>query len=143
MASEDVGLADPMALQVAVAALQAAQFLGLPEARLPLAEAVVYLAAAPKSNSVCVAIDAAMQAARQGVQYPVPLHLRNSTSKVTEELGHGAGYVYAHHTDEGVAAMECLPDELIGRTFYRPGSRGFEAKVQARMEDNDAIRRDR
>jgi putative ATPase len=143
VASEDVGLADPMALQVAVAALQAAQFLGLPEARLPLAEAVVYLAAAPKSNSVCVAIDAAMQAARQGVQYPVPLHLRNSTSKVTEELGHGAGYVYAHHTDEGVAAMECLPDELIGRTFYRPGSRGFEAKVQARMEDNDAIRRDR
>lgn len=143
VASEDVGLADPMALQVAVAALQAAQFLGLPEARLPLAEAVVYLAAAPKSNSVCVAIDAAMQAARQGVQYPVPLHLRNSTSKVTEELGHGAGYVYAHHTDEGVAAMECLPDELIGRTFYRPGSRGFEAKVKARMEDNDAIRRDR
>ena len=113
VAAEDVGLADPMALQVAMAAVHAVQFLGLPEGRLPLTEAVIYLAAAPKSNSVTEAIATAMQAARDGEQYPVPLHLRNATGGVARDLGHGQGYIYAHDTKEGVAAMQCLPEQLL------------------------------
>jgi len=140
MAAEDIGLADPMALQVAVAALQALQFLGLPEGRLPLAEAVVYLAAAPKSNAVCRAIDAALAQVRQGEQLPVPLHLRNAPTALQRELGHGTGYVYAHDTKEGVARMECMPPELAKRRFYVPGERGFELKVKERMAANEQLR---
>jgi putative ATPase len=143
MAAEDIGLADPMALQVAVAALHALQFLGLPEGRLPLTEAAIYLAAAPKSNAVCRAIDAAAAAARDGVQHPVPLHLRNAVTGLASELGHGKGYVYAHDTEPGVAAMECLPPELRDAMFFTPGERGFEKKVRERMADNDRHRRPR
>ncbi len=141
MAAEDVGLADPMALQVAVAAQQALQFLGLPEGRLPLTQAVVYLAAAPKSNAVVRAITAAAEAARQGAQHPVPLHLRNAATGLQKELGHGQGYVYAHDTKAGVAAFECLPSELAGAVFFAPGERGFEKKVAERMAEHDAHRR--
>jgi len=141
MAAEDIGLADPMALQVAVAALHALQFLGLPEGRLPLTEAAIYLAAAPKSNAVCRAIDAAAAAARDGEQYAVPLHLRNAATALASQLGHGKGYVYAHDTAAGVAAMECLPPELHGTTFFTPGERGFEKKVGERMAENDRHRR--
>ncbi len=141
MAAEDVGLADPMALQVAVAALQAAQFLGMPEARLPLAEAVIYLAAAPKSNAVYRAIDAAMRLARDGAQHPVPLHLRNAATGLAEAFGHGEGYVYAHETAAGVARMQCLPPGLQAERFFVPGDRGFERKVAERMADNDRLRR--
>lgn len=141
VAAEDVGLADPMALQLAVAALHAAQFLGLPEARLPLAEAVIYLAAAPKSNSVITAIDAAQQAVREGAQHPVPLHLRNAVSGLARELGHGKGYVYAHDTEHGVAAFDCLPEDLRDAKFFSPSRRGFERKVGERMDDNDRLRR--
>jgi putative ATPase len=141
MAAEDIGLADPMALQVAVASLQAAQFLGLPEARLPLAEAVVYLAAAPKSNAVCRAIDTAMALAREGTQHPVPLHLRNAATGLGRELGHGEGYVYAHDTEHGVARMPCLPPELHASRFFVPGDRGFERKVAERMAENERLRR--
>ena len=141
MAAEDIGLADPMALQVAVAAQQALQFLGLPEGRLPLTEAVVYLAAAPKSNAVMRAITAASEAAQKGAQHPVPLHLRNAATGLQKELGHGRGYVYAHDTAAGVAAFECLPPELKGATFFTPGERGFEKKVAERMAENDAHRR--
>ena len=141
MAAEDIGLADPMALQVAVAAQQALQFLGLPEGRLPLTEAVVYLAAAPKSNAVMRAITAASEAAQKGPQHPVPLHLRNAATGLQKELGHGRGYVYAHDTAAGVAAFECLPPELKGATFFTPGERGFEKKVAERMAENDAHRR--
>ena len=143
MAAEDIGLADPMALQVAVAALHALQFLGLPEGRLPLTEAAIYLAAAPKSNAVCRAIDAASAAARDGEQHAVPLHLRNAVTGLANELGHGKGYVYAHDTAEGVAAMECLPPELRGAVFFTPGERGFEKKVGERMAENDRHRRPR
>jgi putative ATPase len=143
MAAEDVGLADPMALQVAVSALQALQFLGLPEGRLPLTEAVVYLAAAPKSNAVMRAITAASAAAREGAQHPVPLHLRNAATGLAKDLGHGEGYVYAHDTKEGVARIECLPEELRGAEFFTPGERGFEKKVQERMAENDRLRRGR
>ena len=141
MAAEDVGLADPMALQVAVSALQASQFLGMPEARLPLAEAAIYLAAAPKSNAVHRAIVAAGDAARDGAQHPVPLHLRNAASGVGKQLGHGQGYVYAHDAPGGVARMPCLPPELDGARFFEPGDRGFERKVAERMAENDRLRR--
>lgn len=140
MACEDVGLADPMALQVAVAALQAVQFLGLPEGRLPLTQAVIYLAAAPKSNSVIAAITAAGEAARAGEQYPVPLHLRNATTQLAGQLGHGKGYAYAHDQAGGVARMECLPPELVGTRFYVPGERGFEKKVQERLAELERLR---
>lgn len=140
VAAEDVGLADPMALQVAMAAQQAVQFLGLPEGRLPLTEAVIYLAAAPKSNSVTKAISEAMRAVREGEQHPVPLHLRNETGAVARELGHGKGYVYAHDTAAGVAAMQCLPDALRNARFYRPGARGFEQRIADRMRENDKHR---
>ncbi len=143
VAAEDIGLADPMALQVAVAALQALQFLGLPEGRLPLTEAVVYLAAAPKSNAVYRAIAAASDVVRNGPQHPVPAHLRNATTELAKDLGHGAGYVYAHDTARGVAAMECLPPELRGVSFFTPGERGFEKKVGERMAENEQLRRAR
>ncbi len=133
MAAEDVGLADPMALQVAVSALHALQFLGLPEGRLPLTQAVVYLAAAPKSNSVLRAIDAATNEVSSGDQHPVPTHLRNA----------GVGYVYAHDTDAGVARMECLPPELRGTEFFVPGERGFEQRIAERMAENERKRRGR
>ena len=140
VAAEDVGLADPMALQVAMAAVNAVQFLGLPEGRLPLTEAVIYLAAAPKSNSVTKAISTAMQAVRDGEQYPVPIHLRNATGGVARDLGHGKGYVYAHDTEAGVAAMQCLPSPLLGAKYYRPGSQGFEQRIAERMRESDRHR---
>ena len=143
VAAEDIGLADPMALQVAVAALQALQFLGLPEGRLPLTEAVVYLAAAPKSNAVIRAITAAAAVAREGAQHPVPLHLRNAATGLAKDLGHGGGYVYAHDTKEGIARIECLPPELRDAQFFTPGERGFEKKLQERMAENDRLRRGR
>src|SRR5262249_846136 len=133
MAAEDIGLADPMALQVAVAAQQAAHFLGLPEANLPLPQAAVYLAAAPKSNAVVRAIGGAQAAARDGAQLPVPVPLRNAVTGLMRELGHGQGYVYAHDTARGVAAIDCLPPELKGTVFFAPGERGFEKKVKERM----------
>jgi putative ATPase len=140
MAAEDVGLADPMALQVAVASLQASQFLGMPEARLPLCEAAIYLAAAPKSNAVYRAIAAAAAEARDGPQHPVPLQLRNAVTGLAAEMGHGGGYVYAHDTPAGVAPMECLPPALRHVRFFEPGGRGFERKIAERMADNDRHR---
>ena len=141
MAAEDIGLADPMALQVAVSAQQAAHFLGMPEAALPLTEAAVYLAAAPKSNAVVAAITAAMAEAQTGVQHQVPPHLRNAPTGLAKAMGHGDGYVYAHDTNTGVAAMPCLPPALQNMQFFVPGDRGFEKKVAERMADNDRLRR--
>lgn len=140
VAAEDVGLADPMALQIAMAAVSAVQFLGMPEARLPLAEAVIYLAAAPKSNAVYAAIGAAIKSVQSGKQHPVPLHLRNAASALARELGHGKGYIYAHDTASGVAAMQCLPEALGNVKFYQPGKRGFEQRIAERMRDNDQHR---
>ena len=122
VAAEDVGLADPMALQLAMAAVQAVQFLGLPARATPLTEAVVYLAAAPKSNAVYRAIAAAQDAVRNGEQHPVPAHLRNAVSEL-EDLGHGKGYVYAHDADAGVAAMPCLPGAPGGALLFAGGAR--------------------
>ena len=140
VAAEDVGLADPMALQVAVAAMTALANMGLPEGRLPLAEAAVYLAAAPKSNAVIAAIDAAMAAAESGARHEVPAHLRNAPTALAKEWGHGAGYRYAHDYAGGVAPMDCLPESLRGACFYTPGDAGFEAKIKARMAEAAARR---
>jgi len=140
MAAEDIGLADPMALQVAVSAHHAAHQLGLPEARLPLVEAAIYLAAAPKSNAAYRAIDGALAEVRSGRQHGVPLHLRNAPTDLAKKSGHGAGYVYAHDQDGGVAGMSCLPEELRDARFYEPGSRGFEQKIADRMREADRLR---
>ncbi|MBA4070582.1 MAG: recombination factor protein RarA [Gemmatimonas sp.] len=133
-ASEDVGLADPRALQVAIAARDAYHFLGSPEGELALAEAAVYLATAPKSNRVYEAWGAALASARETPAALVPLHIRNAPTRLMKELGYGAGYQYAHAAPEGYTAQDYLPDELAERTFYEPTSFGFEKEIGKRLE---------
>ncbi len=142
-ASEDVGLADPRALQIAIAARDAYHFLGSPEGELALAEAAVYLATAPKSNRVYAAWGAALEAARETPAAPVPLHIRNAPTKLMKELGYGAGYSYAHSVPEGYTPQEYLPDEIADRTFYEPTSFGFEKEIAKRLEWWEALRRQR
>jgi putative ATPase len=123
-ASEDVGLADPLALGIAVAAKDAVHFIGMPEGNTALAQATIYLANAPKSNAVYVAYGEAAEAAATEVAEPVPLHLRNAPTKLMKQLDYGKGYRYAHDEPEGVAKdMECLPPSQRGRTFYREKKR--------------------
>ena len=132
-ASEDVGLADPTALQTAVAAMHAVAQIGMPEARLILAQAVVHNALAPKSNAAYTGINEAIADVRAGRGGPVPPHLRGSGYAGAARLGHGKGYVYAHDEPDGVAAQQYLPDDLAGSTdYYRPTDRGFEARLQDR-----------
>ncbi|HWO90323.1 MAG TPA: replication-associated recombination protein A [Gemmatimonadales bacterium] len=133
-ASEDIGLADPRALQIALAAQQALHFLGQPEGELALAEAVVYLATAPKSNRVYEAWGAALKAARENPAEPVPLHIRNAPTALMKELGYGEGYQYAHSVPEAYVPQEYLPEKLRGLRFYEPGQFGFEKDVAKRME---------
>ena len=134
-ASEDVGMADPTALQTAVAALHAVAQIGMPEARIILAQAVVHNALAPKSNAAYTAINEAIADVRAGRGGPVPAHLRGSGYAGAERLGHGAGYVYAHDEPDAVAAQQYLPDDLAGRTdYYRPTDRGFEERLKGRLE---------
>jgi putative ATPase len=133
MAAEDIGLADPQALTVAVAARDAVHMLGVPEALLPLAEMTIYLATAPKSNSVKVALDAALAAARRTPAAAVPLHLRNAPTELMRELGYGADYRYAHDDPSHYVSQRHLPDELGDATFYQPGGFGFEKRVAERM----------
>jgi putative ATPase len=132
-ASEDVGLADPRALQVAIAARDAYHFLGSPEGELALAEAAVYLATAPKSNRVYAAWGAALEAARETPAAQVPLHIRNAPTKLMKELGYGAGYSYAHSAPEGYTPQDYLPDEVADRVFYEPTAFGFEKDIQKRI----------
>jgi len=139
-ASEDVGLADPQALVVAMAAQQAVHFIGLPEGALALAELVVYLAAAPKSNAVYKAYGEAAQEALETRAEPVPLWIRNAPTKLMKGLGYGKGYRYAHDEQEGVAGMDCLPDRLAGRRFYHPTERGAEKDLKARLEAARLVR---
>ncbi|MBK8976038.1 MAG: replication-associated recombination protein A [Planctomycetes bacterium] len=143
MAAEDIGLADPMALQVATAALLALQNLGLPEGRLPLAEAAIYLATAPKSRGACTAIDAALTEVRSGRQRPVPAHLRNAPTALSRSLGHGRDYRFAPAEPGHVADMHCLPEGLEGAVFYEPGDWGFEAARMRERLDEIARRRAR
>lgn len=133
-ASEDIGLADPLALTVATSAVQAVHVLGMPEARLVLAEVVVYLAAAPKSNSSYRAYSAAVAAVRETGSLPVPMQLRNPVTPHMRAAGYGDGYEYAHDTDAGVSAMECLPDTLAGRQFFAAAERGAEMWLAQRVE---------
>ena len=133
-ASEDVGLADPRALQIAIAARDAYQLLGSPEGELALAEAAVYLATAPKSNRVYAAWGAALAAARETPAAQVPLHIRNAPTKLMKELGYGAGYQYAHAVPEGYTPQDYLPDEIADRTFYEPTAFGFEKDIAKRLE---------
>jgi putative ATPase len=135
MASEDIGLADPNALAVTLAARDAYDFLGMPEGDLALAQAVVYLCAAPKSNALYTAFGAVHDDVEQTAQDPVPLHLRNAPTGLMKNLGYGAGYQYAHNLDEKVADMECLPDNLRGRRYYHPTEEGIEKRIKARMEE--------
>jgi len=134
MASEDIGLSDPAALQVAVAARDAYHFLGSPEGELALAEATLYLATAPKSNRSYLAWGDALRAAKETPGAPVPLHIRNAPTDLMKELGYGAGYRYDPDEPHGVAPQEYLPDALRGRTFYRPGPFGHEATIRKRLD---------
>jgi putative ATPase len=131
LASEDIGNADPQALTVAVAAMQACEFVGLPECQLTLAQAVAYLACAPKSNAATVAIGQARHDIREGRTLPVPVHLRDAHYSGAKQLGHGKDYQYAHHADDGVAAQDYLGVE---REYYQPVDRGFEAELLSRLE---------
>ena len=133
-ASEDIGLADPTALLTAVAALQAAQFVGLPEARLSLAQAVIHLALAPKSNAVIVAIDGAIADVRAGKIGAVPAHLRDAHYPGAKNLGHGADYVYPHDNEFGVVAQQYAPDEVDGTDYYQPTAHGEEKVIGTRLE---------
>jgi putative ATPase len=134
LASEDIGNADPRALQVAVSALQAFQFVGLPEGRIILGQAVTYLATAPKSNASYAGIDAALSEVRKSGALPVPLHIRNAPTKLMKELGYHKGYLYDHDYEEGFAGQECLPEKLAGRKFYEPKGHGYEKNILERME---------
>ncbi|MCZ6708204.1 MAG: replication-associated recombination protein A [Chloroflexi bacterium] len=130
LASEDVGLADPQALGVAMAAQQAVHFVGLPEGFLAMAEAVVYLALAPKSNSALTSYERAMADVREHGDLPVPLHLRNAVTGLMRSLGYGAGYEYAHDREDHVAESQThLPDKLVGRKYYEPGTTGVEPEL--------------
>ena len=134
MAAEDIGLADPNALVMAVAARDAFHMLGPPEGYLPLAEMTIYLATAPKSNSAKVALGAALDAARETPAAPVPLHIRNAPTPLMKELGYHRGYRYAHDSPDAYLPQEYLPDALQGAAFYAPGSFGYEKKIAERLE---------
>nr|WP_307855843.1 replication-associated recombination protein A [Kibdelosporangium banguiense] len=132
-ASEDIGMADPTALQIAVAAQQAVQFIGMPEGRLALAQATIHLATAPKSNAVIVAIDAALSDVRSGAAGTVPAHLRDGHYAGAARLGNAKGYRYPHNVPEGVLAQQYPPDGLVGRDYYEPTSRGAERPLSERV----------
>lgn len=133
-ASEDVGMADTTALQAAVAAAQAVEFVGLPEVRINLAQAVIHLAMAPKSNAVITAVDAALSDVRHGLGGTVPRHLRDSHYPQAKRLGHGRGYVYPHDDPEGIVAQTYAPDEVADREYYRPSQRGSERRLRELLD---------
>jgi putative ATPase len=135
MAVEDIGLADPRALELTIAARDAVDFLGMPEGNLALAQAVVYLAVAPKSNALYTAYGAVQRDVQETASDPVPLHLRNAPTRLMKNIGYGEGYEYAHNLDEKVADMQCLPDNLKGRTYYHPTNDGLEARIRERLQE--------
>jgi putative ATPase len=143
MAAEDIGLSDPNALQLAVAARDAYHMLGPPEGYLPLSEMLIYLATAPKSNSGYRALNAAMEAARETPAEPVPMHIRNAPTRLMKELGYHEGYQYAHDVPEAYIPQEYLPDKLKGTVFYEPGPFGFEKDIARRMEWWKKLREER
>ncbi|GAA4241185.1 replication-associated recombination protein A [Actinomadura meridiana] len=142
-ASEDVGMADPTALQTAVAAAQAVEFVGLPEARINLAQAVIHLSLAPKSNAVIVAVDEALGDVRKGLVGPVPGHLRDAHYKGAAKIGHGEGYKYAHNHPGGVVKQQYAPDPVDGREYYRPTRHGAESRFTEVLARIRSVLRDR
>ena len=132
-ASEDVGLADPRALEIATAAYQACHFIGMPECSVHLTQVVVYLSVAPKSNALYLAYEAAKKDALTQLSDPVPLQIRNGVTKLMREVGYGAGYQYAHDSEEKLTDMRCLPDSLLGREYYRPTTQGLEGRFKDRL----------
>lgn len=133
-ASEDIGMADPKALEIAIAAFQACHYIGMPECSVHLTEAVVYMSLAPKSNSLYRAYEDAKKDALHDLDEPVPLVIRNGVTELMREEGYGQGYQYAHNTKEKLTNMQCLPDSLQGREYYRPTEQGTEARYKARLE---------
>ena len=134
-ASEDIGLADPRALEIAVAAYQACHFIGMPECTVHLTEAVVYMSMAPKSNSLYVAYGMAKKDALTQLSEPVPLVIRNAPTKLMKDLDYGKGYQYAHDTENKLTNMQCLPDSLLGKEYYFPTDEGAEGKIKARLKE--------
>lgn len=133
-ASEDIGLADPRALEIAVSAYQACHFIGMPECTVHLAEAVVYMSLAPKSNALYTAYNRARKDALDQLAEPVPAVIRNAPTRLMKDLGYGDGYQYAHDTEEKLTNMQCLPDSLLDRQYYRPTDQGVEARFKERLQ---------
>lgn len=133
-AAEDVGLADPHALEIAVAAFHACHFIGMPECNVHLAEAVIYLSLAPKSNSAYIAYERAKKDALSRTAEPVPLVIRNATTQLMKEVGYGKGYRLAHYEENKIADLDCLPESLLGTEYYTPTAEGVEAKMKAKLE---------
>lgn len=134
-ASEDIGLADPKALEIAVAAYHACHFIGMPECSVHLTQAVVYMSVAPKSNALYMAYEHAKRDADKMLAEPVPLVIRNAPTKLMQELNYGKGYQYAHNTEEKLTNMQCLPDSLLGTEYYKPTTQGLEARVKAKLDE--------
>ena len=134
-ASEDVGLADPQALTVCISAFEACRLIGMPECSVHLTEAVVYLSLAPKSNALYTAYEWAKRDALTMLSEPVPLVIRNAPTKLMKELDYGKGYEYAHDSADKLTSMQCLPDSLAGKEYYRPTEEGKEARFKARLEE--------
>jgi putative ATPase len=143
LASEDIGNADPRALQLAVSALQAFQMIGMPEGRIVMAQAVTYLATAPKSNASYLGIDSALMEVRKSGALGVPMQIRNAPTSLMRDLGYGKGYQYAHDFAEGYAGQSCLPERLVGRKFYEPKGYGYEKNIVERMEWLKRIKEER
>ena len=139
-AAEDIGLADPKAVQLAVACYQACHYIGMPECSVHLTEAVVYMSLAPKSNAIDVAYMRAKNDALNTLAEPVPLVIRNAPTRLMKDLGYGKGYKYAHDFEDKVADMQCLPDSLKDRVYYTPGQEGLEPRFAARIDEIKALK---
>jgi putative ATPase len=135
MAIEDIGLADPRALEQALAAMQAVHFLGIPEGDQALAQAAIYLSVAQKSDAAYRALNSAMEQVRNSVAEPVPMHLRNPVTSYMKEWGYGKGYKHAHEFEGAITDMECLPPSLAGTQYYFPTDRGLERRIAERLEE--------
>jgi putative ATPase len=139
-ASEDIGNADPRALNITMSAMEAFKFLGHPEGDLALAQAAVYLATAPKSNSIYAAYGKVQQTVKKSGSLPVPMHIRNAPTRLMKDLGYGKEYKYAHNYRDAFIAQEYLPERLIGQLFYTPVGRGYEKTIKQRLENWRSLR---
>jgi putative ATPase len=135
IAIEDIGLADPRALEQCIAVKEAVHFLGIPEGDLALAQAVIYLCIAPKSDAAYKALGAVQEDVQRTIAEPVPMHLRNAPTRHMKEWGYGKGYQHAHQFQDAVSGMECLPESLAGRQYYFPTDRGVEKRIAERLEE--------